>query len=279
MLCSGLCNKIFPWFTPRRVILLFASSNFLFMGFDVALAHFYNRFVDTREWIPILYSAVGGCVVLIYAFVQNPSKLVRTLFSLICWIGVGVGLVGFYLHIDHTIWHEISLKLLVYAAPVAAPLSYAGVALVALAADGSFDRFKITKRRALLFLAAAGLLGNLALTVLDHARNGFFEAEEWASVAVSAFGTVVLFGAALKKKPTTREENITVLIALVLQIITGLIGFGYHVHADWHNIMPTIPEKIVFGAPIFAPLLFCDVAGLGLIALFMKPEGEDWVKV
>ncbi len=277
MLCKKPCKLPFD-LDPRRVLLIFAASNFLFMGFDVALAHSYNRFADPREWYPIAYSAMGGLTVLLYGVLREPGKLARSAFWIMAWIGFSMGVAGLYLHLAHAAWHEVSLRSLVYAAPIAAPLSYSGVALIALTADGFFDCLKsVSRRQCLLLLVGAGFSGNLALTTLDHARNGFFRPEEWFSVAAAAFGAVVLLWAGASDKPSTREEYFTILAALVLQIFTGLIGFVFHLYADWHNIMATVPDKIIFGAPIFAPLLFCDIAVLGIIAVFIDSAGMRWV--
>ena len=53
-------DSILDYLNPRRVVLLFIASNFLFLIVDILLAHSYNRFEAVGEWIPIIYSAFAG---------------------------------------------------------------------------------------------------------------------------------------------------------------------------------------------------------------------------
>ncbi len=49
--------------------------------------------------------------------------------------------------------------------------------------------------------------------------------------------------------------------------LTGVIGFYLHVAADVNGLSASLYENFVHGAPVFAPLLFVDLAVLAAIGL------------
>lgn len=270
-------EKVINYLNPRRAVLLFVALNFLFLIVDILVAHSYNHFEVPAEWVPVVYSAVAGAALLIYALIEQPSRIFKTLMHFILWIGVLVGVVGFFLHFKGATFREFSLKSLVYAAPLVAPFAYSGLAFVALFTDGFCAHFGEYRKRILFFLTGAGFLGNFLLSVFDHARNGFFVTTEWVPVFVAAFTCVVLFWAAFKKS-LSFEDAVTVHLALGLAILTGLIGFVLHLVADLHSLMPDFKDKFIYGAPIFAPLLFCDIAFLGVLAALMRDDFKGWLQ-
>jgi hypothetical protein len=63
---------------------------------------------------------------------------------------------------------------------------------------------------------------------------------------------------------------VRVCAALMLfQAAVGLTGFGLHLHADVHGVGPTLFDRIVYGAPVFAPMLFPDLVLLASIGLWV----------
>ena len=61
----------------------------------------------------------------------------------------------------------------------------------------------------------------------------------------------------------------------------GILGFALHLHADIYGIGPTLFDRVVFGAPVFAPMLFPDLvmlAFIGLSVLYRKlPTAESTI--
>jgi hypothetical protein len=49
----------------------------------------------------------------------------------------------------------------------------------------------------------------------------------------------------------------------------GLVGFYLYVRPDLRALGPTWFDRIIYGAPIFAPLLFVDLVILALIGLWV----------
>jgi hypothetical protein len=58
-------------------------------------------------------------------------------------------------------------------------------------------------------------------------------------------------------------------LLMLLQAAVGLLGFGLHLRADIHGMGPTLLDRIIYGAPIFAPMLFPDLVLLAFIGLWV----------
>lgn len=58
----------------------------------------------------------------------------------------------------------------------------------------------------------------------------------------------------------------------------GLLGFSLHLRCDILGVRPTFFDRVVYGAPIFAPMQFLDLVVLAVIGLWVlylrlpKPE-------
>ena len=116
-----------------------------------------------------------------------------------------------------------------------------------------------------VFLALGGFVGNFIFSVTDHAQNGFFRQVEWVPVVASALAVGFLV-VPLLVRVTGRYFRICFGV-LALQALVGMIGFALHLHADWHGVGKNLFEKVVHGAPVFAPLLFPNLALLGAMGL------------
>ncbi|HWH70842.1 MAG TPA: hypothetical protein VNT26_15745, partial [Candidatus Sulfotelmatobacter sp.] len=119
-----------------------------------------------------------------------------------------------------------------------------------------------------IFLALGGFVGNFTFSVTDHAQNGFFYVTEWIPVASSGLAVGFLFVPLVA--PVTREYLKYCTIIMVFQGAVGIAGFLLHARADWFGPGPTLFDRVVYGAPIFAPMLFPDLvllAGIGLWVL------------
>ena len=60
----------------------------------------------------------------------------------------------------------------------------------------------------------------------------------------------------------------TCLAVMGVQILVGAVGFGLHLMADVHGPAQELTENVIHGAPIFAPLLFANLAILAMIGLW-----------
>ena len=174
-----------------------------------------------------------------------------------------------FLYLESISHSERTLEALTYTAPFAAPLSYAGVGFLLLLNRMEREQWADW----VVFLATGGFVGNLALSLLDHAQNGFFYETEWISVFAAALG-VAFLGVAFFARDEVNFLRAT-LGVMVFEVLVGLLGFGLHVNASLADVGASLMDKIVYGAPVFAPLLFANIAILGALGVWaMMAEAE-----
>lgn len=258
------------WWTHRSFLLeLFVVSNLAFLILDVYLAHSFNDFAHWAEWIPV-YFAGGGTVALAVAVVQESrlqTQWARWIGYVVGWAAIVVGLAGLVWHLEGWFFESVTLKSLVYSAPFVAPLSFAGLGCLLL-----LNRMEDPSAPAwgqwIVFLALGGFIGNFGLSLIDHARNAFFYWTEWIPVVVSALAVGTL--AVLVVRPPTRRLLQFGYGILGLQVVTGLLGAGLH-------LLPLLETEVAatglwdalrYGPPVFAPLLFVDLAVLAALGLW-----------
>jgi hypothetical protein len=251
---------------PAFALELFIASNLAFLAVDIFIAHTANRFERFDEWAPIAFSVIGTLLLLPGVF--RPAS--RESWSPVA-IGVGaasvvIGLAGMVFHLESAFFADQTLKNLVYTAPFAAPLAYVGLGLLLiLTRVEQHDR--PTFGAWVLFLAMGGFVGNFALSLADHAQNGFFKPAEWLSVAAAAFGASFLAAAVLWP---TRALLRMVLVVMALEVAIGTLGAVLHLLGDLGRPGARIQERLVYGAPVFAPLLFADLAMLAAIGVWIQ---------
>lgn len=155
----------------------------------------------------------------------------------------------------------------------AAPLAYVGVGLLAILVrmepEGStaFGPW-------VLLLALGGFVGNFALSVLDHAQNGFFRVTEWIPVVAAAFAASFLLVAVVRPHPTFLRLCRWVCGA---EVLVGFTGFALHLLSEPASATASLLDRLVFGAPLFAPLLFANMALLAAIGLWAMAASSHGV--
>lgn len=257
------------WQRRKAAVLeAFVATNLAILALDIHLAHSANRFRHWAEWIPFWYSiAAAPCVALttVLAWRGRTTALFRRLGFVVGALSVAVGVTGMAFHLDDHFFRRFTLESLVYAAPFAAPLSYAGVGLLLLmnrqvpSASPAWGQWVV-------FLALGGFLGCFVLSLTDHAQNGFFHPSEWVPVASSAFAVSFLF-LALTERGRERGYLRVGLAVLALQAIVGVVGFALHLRADINGFSSSAFENLVHGAPVMAPLLLANLFLLGAIGI------------
>jgi hypothetical protein len=264
------------WADPLGYVELFAVANIAFLAVDIALAHAINAFARPAEWIPVGFSLIAPLILgsaMILAGLRPPRsnegpasrRVARALGLLTGWGAVAVGIMGLLLHLDSAFFGEQTLKNLVYTAPFVAPLAYTGVGLL-LILDRMVDARSVEWARWVVLLALGGFVGNFVLTLADHAQNGFFRPSEWIGVIASAWAVSSL--CAVLVVYDNRPLVLLTLAVMVAQVLVGLLGFYLHVAADLRAEAASLRQRFLYGAPIFAPLLFANLALLATLALW-----------
>lgn len=257
------------WSSSHSVLVeLFALSNLAGLAPDIFLAHSVNLFHSAAEYVPLVFSLVAP-LVMVPAFiclVRNRVQAWRWLGLLVGWASVLVGITGLLLHLESQFFQQWTLASLVYAAPFAAPLAYTGIGLL-LIMNRMVNPDDPEWPRWVVFLAWGGFVGNFIFSVTDHAQNGFFHITEWIPVVSSALAVGFLVVPLLWR--VNRAYLRTCALVMLLQGAVGIIGFVLHARADWFGVGSTLKDRIVYGAPIFAPMLFPDLVLLASIGLWV----------
>ena len=242
---------------------LFALANLAFLSVDIYLAHSVNSFAHGAEWIPIPFGLVA--VLLVPALVAPHQRgWPRMLGYVVAWASIALGIAGLLFHLHGAFFEHQTIKSLVYAAPFIAPLSYVGVGMLLLV--NRMEGGAATWGAWILLLAAGGFFGNFVLSLLDHAQNGFFAEVEWIGVAAGAFGFAFLLVAV--QRPNDRGVLAWCGVLMTLEALVGVLGAGFHLLANMHGAAESWYDRLIFGAPVFAPLLFCNLAILAAIGLW-----------
>jgi hypothetical protein len=260
---------------PRLWVELFALFNLGGLAPDIFLAHSTNYFRHWAEYIPLVFSGLAPLVLLPAVILLAGGKLEawRILGHVIGWSSVVIGVAGLVLHLESQFFQRWTLASLVYAAPFAAPLAYTGIGLL-LVMNRLVNYDDMEWPLWVIFLALGGFVGNFIFSITDHAQNGFFHQTEWIPVWSSALAVGFMIVPVLVRvsRPFVR---ISALLMLV-QAAVGILGFTLHWRADLHGVGPNLFDRLVYGAPVFAPMLFPDLvllAGIGLWVLYQRlPE-------
>ena len=232
----------------------------------ILLAHSGNQFARPAWLIPVVFSLTAP-------FMLVPGILKRQhRHGFYLWAGIivgamsiFVGIAGLLLHLESDFFHEQTLKALVYTAPFAGPLTYTGIGLLLIL--NRLERGRSSSWGVwVVFLAMCGFVGNLVLSLLDHAQNGFFVSAEWIPVISAAFGFSFLFVAIIRQ--SSRLFLKLCFATMALQFLVGGLGFGLHLAADLRGPAQELVQNLIYGAPVFAPLLFPNLALLAIIGLW-----------
>jgi hypothetical protein len=278
--------------TRNDLLLLLVAFNLGGVGFETYLAHLISGSIKPSEAIPVFFGPLAALVILLAVFLRVRHGMVTT--STLMIIGVAslsvvVGVVGSAFHWDRALapgsfpGGQLRWDWIVYAPPVAGPLTFAGIGLMAIIAaledtipeTGELSlpgvlTFKtpLTQTQQLLWLVALGLFGATLSAFLDHSRTDFEEAFTWIPSILGLFGSVVTLLMALYHSRTNADYFIFFWV-MMLMIGVGVLGFGLHFNADIaEGVSGDInPERFIRGAPLMAPLLFANMGILGLITM------------
>ena len=257
------------WFRrPLAWVELFALFNLAGLAPDIFLAHSVNYFHHAAEYVPLVFSFIAPVLLVpaVWGLATGRLKLWRALGNIVGWGSVLIGIVGLLLHLKSQFFQQWTLASLVYAAPFAAPLAYTGIGFL-LIMNRMVDAETTEWPLWVIFLALGGFVGNFIFSVTDHAQNGFYDRTEWIPVVSSALAMGFLFVPLVMK---INRAYLRICAGVMLfQAAVGLLGFVLHVRADIYGVGPTLFDRIVFGAPIFAPMLFPDLVLLAFIGLWV----------
>ena len=257
----------------------FVVANLTLLAVDIFVAHSMNGFAHWAEWIPFVFSAASPLlligVMVVTRDLRPPwarygsaltaaQRVSRSVGVAIGICSTGVGIAGLLWHLNSQFFEKQTLRNLVYAAPFVAPLAYSGVGFLILL-DRMVRSDSDEWARWVILLALGGWIGNFALSLTDHAQNAFFYWDEWIPVAASALAVGALSVAIADYH---NRAYLRLCIGLMsLEILVGLTGWILHLIAVTRSPMDSLWDRVVYSAPVFAPLLFANLAILAMIGL------------
>lgn len=275
-------------FSRDQAFLLLAAFNQFFIALDVYLAHSISGGIKPAEWIPIVSGSACGALLLLAGLIALRNReLASALANIVFAVSIGVGLLGAYLHLNRTVLLSEGLvsiqavATLIWAPPVIGPLFFVLIGVLGISAAwvespvdsgrlqlfaGRTVQMPYSKTRAYLLIVAVFVLATLISSVLDHARFGFDNAWVWLPVTAALFGfsTALYLGIAARPSAGDIAAHGT---AMLLLIAVGLIGFVLHSGSSLTSAGAIVIERFLRGSPLLAPLLFCNVGVMGLLAL------------
>lgn len=255
----------------RTILLVYMALNFALLDVDVLISHSQNDFFRL-ELIPLVYGplAVIGIILKLVFSRQHWADLV---FRTLMWLGIAVGLIGTYFHFagNATSQSEPLYRLLVTSSPVAAPIAFSGVAFFTLISAHERSSRRQTK---LLALVGWGFIGSVIAAYLDHARLNFVPIYTLFPLVAGIMAGLACLWIVYFAEETGKKEMKVFLGIMALNLVVGLLGFIFHVLGDLAGTQTLILARFFYRDPLMGPLLFCDLAVLGILSYVFENISE-----
>ncbi len=290
----------------QRSLSLITAFSSLLAGLEVTYEHYIGSYSQRIMYTPVLISVVMVFASIWGVFSRWAARVLLPIFSLITMID---GIVGFIFHIRGIQrkpggW-RIPIFNIVMGPPLLAPILFATSGFLGLIASmlrreddprhmllpgiprprSSWLAWlprKITRegfiveqdvregrfQRAMGVAAAISAFCSGVESLYSHYKNGFTYRIEWTPILLTP--AIIFAGLGTMWSRTIARTLLPVTSALAL--LNGTIGFYYHVRGVLRRPggMKLPLYNILYGPPIFAPLLFAATGFLGLLASLLR---------
>jgi hypothetical protein len=283
----------------QRSLCFIVASTSVASGIEVGYEHYKGSYSNPVMYTPVALSAALAGAGLLGTF--SPSYA-RTLLRWVSAVTLADGIIGFYFHVRGIArkpggW-SLPVTNIVMGPPIFAPLLFGTSAYLGLMASylqPEEDLNKLGKSTLQLVrrvvqtkhdwrtdLRHGRFQKHLsALTVMwaffsgfealySHYKSNFGYKVQWSPVLL----TPLMMAAAAGAIKSRKLANTALPAASALALADGAIGFFYHVRgiAKRSGGMKKPLYNILYGPPIFAPLLFAACGFLGLMASLLRRE-------
>ncbi len=294
----------------QRSLSLLTAVTSIVSGLEVAYEHYRGSYSNRVMYTPVILSLVLGCAGLAGFFSRRAA---RTFLRLAAWITLVDAVVGFGFHIRGIYrkpggW-RLPMTNMIMGPPIFAPLLFGTSAYLGVIASylqredartlergdqqGATDRWlarifpghagrdlisaeqdiregKFQRQVAIVTGVSALLSGFEAF--YSHYKNNFRYAAQWTPVAIAPLLAAASFGSVKSRRLAT-----TALPAL--SIVAGAdsaVGFFYHARGVLRRPggSKRLLYNILYGPPIFAPLLFGAAGMLGVLTSLLRRSRE-----
>ena len=285
----------------QRSLCLVVATTSVASGLEVAYEHYKGSYSNPVMYTPVILSGALAGAGLMGFFSRWAARTILRAVSIITFAD---GIIGFGFHIRGVArkpggW-RLPVTNIVMGPPIFAPLlfgtsAYLGLLASYLRREGdtgdalgdsemlpsktsgdqsnwktnlSHGRFQ--KHLSVVTCAWALFSGFEAL--YSHYKNNFRYKAQWTPILL----TPVLMGAAAGAVKSPRIANTLLPAASALALADGAVGFFYHARGILRR--PAGVKKplynIIYGPPIFAPLLFAACGFLGIMASLLRRESK-----
>jgi len=287
----------------QRSLSFLAGASSILAGAEVAYEHYRGSYGQRVMYTPV---ALGGAMTIAGIWGAFSKRAARTVLRWTSAITLLDGLVGFCFHIRGIQrkpggW-RLPITNIIMGPPIFAPLLFGVSAYLGLVA--SFLRpeeaapmiLRAPKARLLSLtsdeiaaqhpwtmglregrfqkhLAMATMVGTFcsgAEALYSHYKNNFRYIAQWTPIII----TPLLMGAAAGAIVSPKIARTWLPAMSLLAIADGGVGFFYHARGVLRRPggMKKPIYNIVYGPPVFAPLLFAACGTIGLLASLMRRE-------
>ncbi len=276
---------------------LLVTGTSLVSGAEVAYEHYRGGYSNPVMYTPVILSGVLSAAGVASFF---SGRLARTFLRWTSVVTLLDGIVGFGFHIRGIArkpggW-RMPVTNLVMGPPIFAPLlfgtsAYLGVIASylqreeaagwngkAIQAEGTElrrygwrDDIRTGRfQKHLCVVTAVGVICSGAEAWYSHFKDNFKYRVQWSPILL----TPLLAGAALGSLKSRRIADSALPLAAGAAMLNGVIGTGFHVRGILRR--PAGKKKplynVLYGPPIFAPMLFAACGLLGMMAYLMRRE-------
>lgn len=277
----------------QRSLAFIAGMSSLLGGLEVAYEHYRGSYGQKIMYTPVALSALA-CAASLWG-VSN-RRVARTLMPAVSALLLADGVVGFGFHIRGVARKPGGWRLpvfnIVMGPPLFAPLllgvgGYLGiVAAFMRRGDDPGDRslprlfrprwrwsYELREGRFQKHMAVAASLASLLSgfeALYSHYKNNFQFKAQWTPIAIAP----LLSAAALAAVASPTAARTALPATSLLAVADGAVGFFYHARGVKRRPGGTrrLAYNIMYGPPVFAPLLFSAAGFLGLLATVMRRE-------
>ena len=283
----------------RSMAFLVAGSS-LVSTLEVGYEHYKGSYSNPVMYTPVM---LGGTLTIASAAAVFSRRAARTWMRWLSYVTLADGAIGFCFHIRGVArkpggW-RMPVTNVVMGPPLFAPLlfgtsAYLGVIASYLQPEEDLDRLggmhshltELTApfrkqgfredirtgrfQRHLCVVAALWTVCSGMESWYSHYKDNFKYKVQWSPILLTPLMLAATLGA---RKSRCIANTLLPLVSTVL-MLDGAVGFGYHVRGI---LARTGGEKkplynILYGPPIFAPLLFAACGLLGMMAYLMRRE-------
>jgi hypothetical protein len=288
----------------QRSLALVTAASSLVSGLEVSYEHYKGSFSNLIMYSPVVLSGALTGTAIWAVFSRSAAQTVLRTSSAVTLLD---GVIGFGFHIRGISrkpggW-RLPITNIIMGPPIFAPLLFGTAAYLGLMAS----YLRREEDEALSTVVSAAKLRNEAGTGrytgwrrelnegqfqkhlaavaavwtvfsgfeawYSHYKSRFRIWAQWTPIVLAPIQLAACIGTILTKKVAARVLPVTSTLALV----DGAVGFGYHVRgiARRPGGRKTWLYNVLYGPPVFAPLLFAACGALGILASLLRREGGE----